>query len=218
MNGFSKESNNIVFEQGLFDVIVLHVSRCCNNMQNDCREEKEHLFNHENKISNRLVTRYLNKNIKGIRFTLENPENYVPETDTFLGRTDIKVVTKDWFYEDINAYYTIESKRIDGNSDLNKKYVSDGIVRFVDILPKYSSFYDKNIMLGYVVRKIDIDANVKEIDKLQHQLLVGVKIGNMGLISDDDEGFSRYDCTYQLSNNSEVELAHLFYDFSSVVK
>jgi len=55
MGGFKKESNNTIFEHDLFNLIVLHISRCCETMRNDCQKAANPLPNHEDKISNRLV-------------------------------------------------------------------------------------------------------------------------------------------------------------------
>lgn len=219
MGGFKNKSNNIVFEQNLFTLIVSHIPKCCEKMRNDCKEGRcVPLFNHEDKISNRLVEQYLDCNSIGLRFILQSPENYSDKADTHKGRTDIKVVSNDWL-KNRNAYYTIEAKRIDGNRPKNKKYVTDGIFRFVDFpSPKYPSHYGKNIMLGYVVQAIDVVENTEKIDKLQRELLVGVSVGNMEVILHDGKGFSQYKCLYQMSGNFSIELTHLFYDFSDVIE
>ena len=219
MSGFKNESNNIVFEQNLFSLIILHISRCCEKMRDDCKATGENLCNHEDKISNRLVERYLNADIKGLRFILQKPEHFDTCTDTYKGRTDITVVSSDWLYTNSEAYYIIESKRLDGKSSMNKKYISEGISRFVmPLLPKYSSYYGKNIMLGYIVQAINVSENTQEIDKLQRKLLTDVTIGEMKCVNNDNKGFMQYKCLYQAGNQLEIELAHLFYDFSDVMQ
>ncbi|MCL2695084.1 MAG: hypothetical protein FWE69_02025 [Clostridiales bacterium] len=219
MGGFKKESNNTVFEQNFFSSIVLHISQCCLKMRDDCRTAGESLYNHEDKISRRLVERYLNRDIMGLRFILQNPEHYNTDTDTHKGRTDIKVVSLEWLFMNSDAYYIIECKRLDGKPRLNKEYVCEGISRFVIMpSPKYSSYYGRNIMLGYiVVQSVNIDENTKNIDNLQRNLLADVTIGKMQLVDDDRKGFSRYQCSYQSNDNHNIELTHLFCDFSDVV-
>jgi len=203
-------------KQDFFRLIILHISKCCEAMRDDCRRKtKNPLPNHEDKISNRLVARYLNVGVKGIRFDRESLEGFDDDTDTFIGKTDIRVGLSDYLNGNDKAYYTIEAKRLDGTQNLNNKYVSDGISRFVaPPSPKYSSYYGKSIMLGYVVRDIDVSRNTEEIDKLQHKLLVGTMVGSMSLICDDGKGFSHYQCSYQ---NLNIELTHLFYNFSDVI-
>lgn len=218
MGGFKTESNNTIFEHGLFNVIVLHISKCCETMRNDCQKTANPLPNHEEKISNRLVARYLNVGIKGIKFTRENPESFDVETDTYKGRTDIRVVSSDWLSGNDNAYYTVEAKRIDGSTKLNHEYVCEGVSRFlVPVPPKYPSYYGKNIMLGYIVQAINISENARIIDSLQRKMLIGVAISEIKSVCDDGKGFSRYQCLYQTNNDMNVELAHLFYDFSDVI-
>jgi len=218
MGGFKNESYNTIFEQNLFNLIILHISQCCKAMKSDCHETKNLLPNHEDKISNRLVACYLNTSIKGVKFTRENPEGFDADTDKFTGRTDIRIVSSDWLNGNNEAYYTIEAKRIDGNPRLNQEYISEGVSRFLTPSPpKYSSYYGKNIMLGYVVQAIDISENAEQVDKLQRNLLVDFTIGDMELACEDGRGFSRYQCLYQAHGDLNVELTHLFYDFSDVI-
>lgn len=217
MGGFRRDSNNTEFEQNLFNLIILHISQCCGEMRNDCMSVGENLYNHEDKISNRLVECYLDMNSLGLRFILQKPEHYNTETDTYLGRTDIAVCSLDWF-KNRNAYYIIECKRIDGSKDLNSKYVSEGISRFVvSPEPKYSSYYGRSIMLGYIVQAILVGENTRKIDELQRKILSGVAIDDMMLVCDNDEGFSRYQCRYQPEGITAIELTHLFYDLSDVI-
>jgi len=219
MGGFKNESNNVVFEQGLFNLIILHISKCCETMRNDCQKESNPLPNYEDKISNRLVARYLNVGIKGIKFIRESPEGFDAETDTFKGRTDIRVVSSNWLNGNDNDYYTVETKRLDGSSKLSKKYVCEGISRFlVPFPPKYPSYNGKNVMLGYIVQAINIVENTSKIDDLQRKLLIDVTISEMESVYNDGKCFSRYKCLYKAENNLNVELIHLFYDFSDVMQ
>jgi hypothetical protein len=218
MGSFKNESINIAFEQGIFCSIILHISKCCHEMKQDCHSEGEYLPNHEDKISNRLVERYLNTGSLGLRFIPQGPEHYDAKTYTYKGRTDIQVVSSEWFINR-KAYYIIECKRIDGKTRLNQAYVSEGISRFVILPnPKYSSHYGRNIMLGYIVQSIKIAENTVKIDCIQRKMLAEVTIGKMELVCDDGKGFSHHKCTYQGLGTREIELAHLFYDFSDVMR
>ena len=219
MGGFKNKSNNIIYKRDLFTLIVSHISKCCERMRSDCKDGScVPLFNHEDKISNRLVEQYLNNNPFQLRFILQMPVNYDDKSDTHKGRPDIAVGLSDWLGHPKKFYY-IEAKRIDGNRPLNKKYVTEGVFRFADSSsPKYPSYRGKNIMLGYVVQAIDVVKNVGEIDKLQRELLVGVSVGNMEVIFHDKKGFSQYKCLYQTSSNFSIELTHLFYDFSDIME
>lgn len=219
MGGFKRNSNNIEFEKNLFELIILHISQSCEKMYGDCNATSNMLYNHEDKISNRLVERYLKENKLGLKFIREMSENFNDKTDTYIGRTDIIVGSSDWLHNH-RAYYVIECKRIDGSNGLNEKYVSEGVFRFVGFPePKYSSHYGKNIMLGYIVKAIDIRENTKKIDTLQRKSLVDLTIGSMSFVSGGRQGLFRYQCLYQSEETLQsVALTHLFHDFSSVVR
>ena len=202
----------------LFNLIILHVAVSCEKMKIDCIESKKYLINHEDEISNRLVAQYLDNNSLELIYILQKPENFNADSDTFTGRTDISVMSSD-ILKNRSAYLTIECKRLDGGKTLNKKYVKEGIARFVEHPPKYSSYYGKSIMLGYIVKAInDISEHTKNIDNIQRELLVGIQIGEMQLVSDGMKDFSHYHCTYQANDIEDVKLAHLFYDFSDVMQ
>ena len=154
------------------------------------------------------------KNVYGMsdyRFDLEIPENYVGD-GKHIGRVDIRILLKNDFEKE-DAYYVIECKRLDGTADLNKKYVKKGIARF--ITQKYSSYYGKNIMLGFVVKKIDISANAKLIEKIQNTESDKHMHGNFEFIDSNCVAES-YRCIYQIQSG-EVELCHIFSDYSSIM-
>ena len=216
MNGFRNESLNLDFESGIFDLIVAHVEKCCEEMKTDCIKTSDFLCNHEDRITDRFVEKHLNTERNIFRFILQAPENFVSDEDRYKGRTDIKIVTNSWF-DNQRDYYTIECKRIDGESDLNKKYVSEGVARFIEDPPLYSSYHSRNIMLGYVVNIIDIPNNTAKIDQLQKDLIKDVIIGGFTLIKNANSDYYLYFCQYKSSNNN-IELRHLFYDFSSVIE
>jgi len=115
---------------------------------------------HENKIRNELTFNYLNKNeirkqIKLSKYLFE-PES--PTKDN-SGRTDIKIISEKTF-EDTDAYYIIECKRLDGKKKLNREYIINGIARFTN-QKKYPFYENTAGMIGFVVSKMDIDSNVR---------------------------------------------------------
>lgn len=124
--------------------------------------------NNENYIRDRLLEDYINKtdirnnqcNITGFRFD--------KEVDVNDGRVDIKIHTKNDF-ENFDAFYIIECKRLDGKNTLNKAYNNDGIARFMTAYKSdqlefyYPSHYGVNGMIGFVVSSIDIDQNMAMI-------------------------------------------------------
>ncbi len=114
--------------------------------------------NDENEIRNRLLFDYLNNNLLRVKFELLD-FLFDPEVPVNNGRSDIKVQTKNTF-ENTRAYYIIECKRLDGYSTLNKEYQKNGIDRFIS--GKYPSHYKINGMIGFIVKDIDIDVNIKK--------------------------------------------------------
>ncbi len=117
--------------------------------------------NNENEIRDRLLFDYLNNNFLRAEYELLD-FLFDPEVPVNNGRSDIKVQTKDTFI-DTEAYYIIECKRLDGSSHLNKEYKNNGINRFLSgkypVHPKYKI----NSMIGFIVKEIDIDANINKI-------------------------------------------------------
>lgn len=163
-----------------------------------------------------MLEEYINKqkdthNMLGYKFELEVPENYAG-SGKYIGRVDIRILLKGDFEKD-DAYYIVECKRVDGSTDLNKKYIKNGVARFVT--EKYSSYYGRNIMLGFVVKKIDVSANVKLIENIQNKELDQYMHGGFEFIEKKGVAES-YKCMYQIQSG-EVELCHIFSDYSSII-
>jgi len=66
-------------------------------------------------------------------------------------------------------------------------------------------------------KSMHISENMRKIDEMQRKLLVGIKVGGMQLVSDEITGFNYYKCAYKVNGRMNLELTHLFYDFSSAV-
>lgn len=148
-----------------FEDILGKIIRCYQIML----EDEVELSNDENKIRDVLVNDYINN--PKIKEKLEFkyfifPE--VPETET-AGRTDIRIHSPVRYYNQNTEYYIIECKRLNANNQqgktgLNAKYIESGICRFSTNY--YSSHYQVNGMIGFVVDDIDNDENVTFINNL----------------------------------------------------
>ena len=200
-----------------FEKIINYILDICALIVKDYEERQLKLPNDENKIRSIMLEEYMNKQkaahgMSGYKFELEVPENYAG-SGQHIGRVDIRILLKSDFEKD-DAYYIIECKRIDSSSDLNKKYVKEGVARFVT--EKYSSYYGRNIMLGFVVKKIDISSNVKLIEEIQNADLSQQMHGNFEFIESKDVTES-YKCMYQIQSG-EIELCHIFSDYSSIME
>ena len=130
-----------------FEKITTYIFDMCTLIVEDYEKKQLKLPNDENKIRSIMLEEYINKqkvphNMLGYKFELEVPENYAGN-GKYIGRVDIRSLLKSDFEKD-DAYYIVECKRIDGSADLNKKYVKEGVARFVT--GKYSSYYGRNIM------------------------------------------------------------------------
>ena len=199
-----------------FEKIANYILTICELIVEDYEKKQLKLPNDENRIRSIMLEEYLNKqkssyDMLDYRFELEVPENYVG-SGQHIGRVDIRILLKSDFEKE-DAYYVIECKRIDGTSDLNKKYVKDDVARF--ITQKYSSYYGRNIMLGFVVKKIDISANALLIEGIQNASPSEHMHGNFEFVKSDDVTES-YKCIYQIQSGV-LELRHIFSDYSRIV-
>lgn len=189
----------------------------CDGIIVDCEQSNRKLPNDENIIRNVMIEDYIkkwkfSKRMADFRFESENPEHYDGK-GKYIGRVDIRILWKGDFAKD-DAYFIVECKRIDGTAYLNKEYIKEGICRFVN--KKYSSYYGRNIMLGFVVNKIDISGNVRLIDDMQSSYLDSNSFEPFVLIR-KTSGTELYRNNYHI-NTGALELCHLFSDYSSIVR
>lgn len=220
MGGFQNQLLNQNFKQNFYDIIITALIRSCKIMIENCCSNKLNIPNHEEKIRTHLLENYLeNEKIRcaiglsdvKIRFLPEVLENYDADTNTYIGRTDIRVLSSNWL-SNPNDYYIVECKRLDGTKSLNQKYVDEGICRFVGDTPKYSSYNNKNIMLGFVVKDIDCSVVISEITDIHNE--------RIGDIIDKDitpivKSKDYYLCESVYTN--QLSLSHIFYNVSSVI-
>ncbi|WP_430885169.1 hypothetical protein [Fusibacter sp. JL216-2] len=228
MGGFKQQSINEDFQKGFYDHIVETIEKCCNLMKQNCISSGRKVKNHEVNIQNHLFYYYLDKNsvleelecdMFPISFQIETPETYDEDTDTFIGRCDIRVTSNNyWVNKNKEDYYIIECKRIDGSSRLNNKYIDEGVFRFVDEPPKYPTCHNKNIMFGFVVKDIDIQNNSKKLSVLNKKKFKFKAQGDLSVIkADSSVGLYEYISDYALSDKP-LQLLHIFFDFSPLIR
>lgn len=222
MAGFGENSLNTIVRNNAFEQIGSYILFCCYTMTEDLLTNCKDIPNDENKIRNYLLENYLDDNLVRrqnnmlmFHFESEIPENYDDTSLTYEGRVDIRVVNQnDWFMDGAATYF-VECKRLDGNKHLNDEYVQNGIKRFVVSPPHYVSYYDKNFMLGFIVKRVDIDANVKKIELIQQS---DNQIQELcGLIKKGAGSVNAYDCKYSM-DGKVIELRHMFTDFSDSIR
>jgi len=219
ISGFNKDTINDKIVEWTINSIICQLIKCSNQMKEDCITNSNFLRNKENKITNRLVAKYLNIESGIFHYETQSQETFNDNTDSFDGIVDIKVILCDHSLGEY-AYFIIECKRIDGTTPLNKKYISEGVMRFLSPIenPKYSSYHKRNIMFGFVVKVIDIPKNTEKIDTLQPSLLDEVKASSFELIQSDNSQYYIYSCIYFTSDIEQIKLTHLFFDFSGVIR
>lgn len=218
MAGFGNDLLNKAVKENTYNNIFTYILICCQEMTNDLCDIGIKIPNNENKIRNYLLKNYLDdnsfrrkNNMIMFRFMPEVPENYEDDTFDYEGRVDIKIISQNASFEDSDAAYYVECKRLDGYSRLNKEYVENGIKRFVVSPAHYNSYYNRNFMLGFMVKKIDIDGNTKKIELIQES---DKNINNLcGLINHGEGSVHTYDCEYSIDGKT-IELKHIFTDIS----
>ena len=220
MGGFQNQLLNQNFKQNFYNIIITALMASCKLMVQECCSNKAGLPNHEEKIRTHLLENYLENEktrcIIGlsdvpIRFLPEVPENYDMDNNTYIGRTDIRVLSSNWL-SNPKDYYIVECKRIDGTKSLNQKYVDEGIGRFVGDSPKYSSYNNQNIMLGFVVKEIDCSVVISDISNI-HTNRIGSLIDKDITIIENYKDYYLCESVY----TNKLYLSHIFYDISSAV-
>lgn len=220
MAGFGDAVFNDIVQEYVYESVGLYIIICCEEMKSDL-SNNEKLPNNENKIRNHLLELYLDNDLSRkkhkmdmFRFVPEVSENFNKDVLTYEGRVDIKIVHQIHWFENRDASFFVECKRLDGTKHLNEEYVINGVKRFVVDPPHYNSFYNKNFMLGIIVRSVEMDVNVKRIELIQQADNEVDNIG--GLICISSGATCTYDSMYRL-NDTTIELRHIFADFSRVI-
>jgi hypothetical protein len=200
-----------------FRHLLIGIVSCYNMMIKDNIK----LPNDENEIRDKILIDYLNnddiRKTTGLTEFAFNRE--VPENKT-KGRTDIKVEIRNGF-RPVAAYYIIECKRLDdknvlGVSGLNADYIKDGVCRFVNRC--YSTYCGINGLIGFVVSKLDIDANTAHIN-----MLSTTKI-NCNMVREIRKEYFiphfeyHYSSKHKDRENTPFTLYHLMLDYSSNVE
>lgn len=221
MAGFGSPILNTIVQESTYQKIGSYIFICCEEMKNDLHKSQIKIPNDENKIRNYLLENYLDDNycrrkydMMMFHFESEIPENYNNKKLTYEGRVDIRIVSQNEWFENRDAIYFVECKRLDGKNHLNKEYVANGIKRFVVSPPHYSSYYSRNYMLGFMVSKINVDDNVRKIELIQQ---LESEINNTcDLTPMSTDNIYKYKCKYNLDGKA-IELMHIFTDFSELM-
>lgn len=215
MNADKFQEASLIYDSD-FKLIIEYISRCHQLMLVKYKNEK--IENNENKIRNRMYKDFLNSditkaevNIFPCRFECEAAE--IDDNYNETGYIDIKILTQSSLVT-ADAYYIIECKRIDGKKELNKKYIEEGILRFVE--EKYPSYYSVSGMIGFVVEHIDISNNIKDINKLMENY-PKVNLNKPLKALNNNKSNNTYSSVHKKEKSNLFKLYHLMLDFSTIV-
>jgi hypothetical protein len=218
MNGFSDALLRRQAAAGILNHIIEKILECFELMRQDCERRSEKIANNEITIRDHLFCKYLNDDtvmrdigFDNFRFFSEVPENYIDGKPQ--GRVDLQVCNVNDF-SDRKCYFIIECKRIAGDQNLNRKYIDEGIRRFVGKMPKYASYHKMNCMMGFVVKEIDIDKNADCINRLLKDDYSDIHVQDYlhaGTIP------QTYISSHGEEENERITLVHVFPNCASVV-
>lgn len=198
-----------------FERILAKVIGCYNIML----LEKIGVVNNENSIRDKILYDYLKKEKYKRQLELTN-YLFDPELAENKGRIDIRIMPINPFIGD-DAYYIIECKRLDttnqnGTTGLNGEYVSEGICRFVS--SKYSSYYNTNGMIGFIVQPMDIHNNTTCINGLlaNQSFQTNTSQDLQPRKIEDKFEYSYY--SIHSAGKQEIVIYHLMLDFSKNIQ
>lgn len=219
MHGFSNASLNIQITIGILSHIINKVLECIELMRKDCELNSLTIPNNEIAIRDYLFSNYLNNDtvmraidFDEFRFSSEVPENYVNSKPQ--GRADLQVYSIDEFRHR-ERYFIFECKRIAGDLTLNRKYIDEGIRRFVGKMPKYTSYYKINCMLGFVVKNIDISKNTKNINDLLKKEYTDINVQHY--LQSWSIPYT-YISSHGETDNERIILIHIFQNCTSLIR
>ena len=133
----------------------------------------------------------------------------------------MKITSKDYF-EDQEAYYVIECKRLNntntsGSSGLNSEYIQNGIHRFTS--KKYSSYYSVNGMIGFIVEDLNIEENTERINTLLLGSMNEINTIQQLTKSSHIKNFAyQYISQHTDIDKSEIKIYHLMFDFKDNIQ
>ena len=223
MGGFKNQQLNQIAKNNIYEDMINFIFISLEKMRENLLAENKNIKNDEEKIRTHLLEHYLkNEQFKEkyfddlyLLFDAEVAEGYDLTSEEYIGRVDIKVYSINTIINP-KDYYIIECKRIDGSSTLNRKFITEGICRFILNKPKYSSYNKKNIMLGFVVKNIDIEINTARINEIQSEIEDIHICEKLERLKKEKEEYYLYRNKYKCVDK-KIELSHLFYNLSDVI-
>jgi hypothetical protein len=211
------ENCNIIYNER-FENILVSIISCYDLMKsNHCS-----LQDNENLIRDEMINNYLMNNevrrnigISDYLFYRELP------TINNTGRVDILVVLRKHTFEDTNACYIIECKRLNnentnGTTGLNAKYVNEGIDRFVS--GKYPMYENTAGMIGFMISEIDIHKNIICMNQLLQNSFTEINTERELTQKKITPAFEYSYYSKHKAENTTKTIYHLMFNFSDNIK
>lgn len=173
----------------------------------------------EETLRNKLV-KHINQNrgLYGLGRFVFDSETVVceEETDKTIGYTDIKITipSRSAFSSEEQKAYTIECKRLDGYADKNKKYIEEGICRFIK--GRYANNTNLAGMIGFIessARKFKDDKITSIVNDINEKLLndfkkeESEKLQNICVVSDFKNSYKSIH--KREKNLGDINITHL---------
>lgn len=140
-------------------------------------------------------------------------------TNKTIGYCDLKITipTNNDFSNEPYRYFTIECKRLDGTSQKNNLYITEGMHRF--ITEKYSKNMDISGMIGFIESSnnnkttITIDNIVKNINNNLVQRFMHQQNEKLTHSLVDENFINSYESNHEIKHKKrKIKLSHLFFD------
>lgn len=207
--------------EGELRYILRFVSECYNSILLSGVK----LPNHEERITAHLVEGYLKnkslqiqKDFEGYTFDRETSAG-IDDNYRDVGYLDIKI-NMPYTFEDPQAIFIIECKRLDGNKHLNREYIAEGMMRF--ITGKYPIKLKVNALLGFYTKIFNSDENTTKINSIMStEFPNGNTLKSITKFNISPSITTAYDSEHYLDptdTDSRITLYHLMLDYSSLLK
>jgi hypothetical protein len=172
-------------------------------------------------LDNDNFTRQFNLNDYTFELETASTKDYIQ-----IGYNDIKVRVNNRLegFESRKSAYIIECKRLDGKQakehhtkTLNRKYLEDGIQRFVDEIYIEKYIHKQSAMIGYVVSPFDIHQNITHVNELVNSMPSLNTTQNLTAFKLDESFEYAYHSKHKSIHNNDIDIYHLMLDFSSKI-
>ena len=186
MGGFKNQQLNQIAKNNIYEDMINFIFVSLEKMRENLLAENKNIKNDEEKIRTHLLEHYL----KNEQF-------------------------KEKYFDDL--YLLFDAEVAEGYDLTSEEYIGRVDIKVYSInTPKYSSYNKKNIMLGFVVKNIDIEINTARINEIQSEIEDIHICEKLERLKKEKEEYYLYRNKYKCGDK-KIELSHLFYNLSDVI-